>query len=123
MFEDHCCGVIRPAVEDDFDEIMNIERRCFGLKRSYSKRQLRYLLCKGNRTFLVYDFNGEVKGFIVLLYRKGTRVAGLETMDVDPLHQGQGIGFRLYRSAEDEARSRGIKKIRLEVSVRNHKSD
>jgi ribosomal-protein-alanine N-acetyltransferase len=47
-------------------------------------------------------------------------VAGLETIDVDPTSQNQGIGLHLLKAAEQEMIHKGIKKIRLEVSATNH---
>lgn len=112
-------GVIRNASLKDLSQIMNLEHKCFPGKIAYSRRQFRYLLTKAHRTFLVETFNGTLRGFIIILYKKRTIIAGLETIDVDPAYQKQGIGLRLLRAAEQEMKQKGITKIRLEVSPGN----
>jgi ribosomal protein S18 acetylase RimI-like enzyme len=54
-----------------------------------------------------------------VLYKKGTEVAGIETLNVDPIFQGRGIGKKLLKAAEEDMYDYGIKKIRLEVSLYN----
>ena len=112
-------GVIRNASLHDLTQIMNLENRCFSGDLAYSRRQFRYLLTKAHRTFLIETLNGAPRGFIIILYRKGTTVAGLETIDVDPAYQKQGIGLQLLKAAEEEMKRKGITKIRLEVSPGN----
>lgn len=111
---------IREAGPEDFEQIQELEKKCFEVDQAYTKRQLKYLLMKAHRTFLVETHNNVVRGFIITLYRKGTTVAGLETIDVHPLYQNQGIGKRLLKTAEQKMKKKGIKKIRLEVSTGNH---
>jgi ribosomal protein S18 acetylase RimI-like enzyme len=60
-----------------------------------------------------------IRGFIIILYRKRSSVAAIETLNVDPNFQGQGIGLRLLKAGEDEMIATGIKSIRLEVSINN----
>jgi ribosomal protein S18 acetylase RimI-like enzyme len=60
-----------------------------------------------------------IRGFIILLYRKRSTVAAVETLDVDPRYHGQGIGQRLLKAGEEEVKASGIKSIRLEVSTSN----
>jgi len=112
-------GIICRASLDDLDRIVELEKKCFQDNLSYSRRQLRYLLTKANSTFLVETYEETVRGFIIILYKKGTTVAGVETVDVDPNHQKQGIGLHLLKEAEEEMKNKGIKKIRLEVSTTN----
>ena len=46
-------------------------------------------------------------------------MAAIETLDVDPRFQSQGIGLRLLKASEEEVIASGIKSIRLEVSINN----
>jgi ribosomal-protein-alanine acetyltransferase len=115
-----CEGRIRKASVADFEDIFELEKKCFLGELSYSRRQMKYLLTKAHRTFLVETRNGTLRGFIIILYRKDSTVAGLETIDVDPTSQKQGIGLRLLKAAEQGMIHKGIKKIRLEVSTSNH---
>ena len=60
-----------------------------------------------------------IRGFIIVLYKNGTRVAGVETLNVDPIFRGMGIGKQLLIAAEEEMYPRAIKRVRLEVSTGN----
>jgi ribosomal protein S18 acetylase RimI-like enzyme len=110
---------IRRASSHDLNQIVELEKKCFHSDFVYSRRQLRYLLTKAHSTVLVVTCNKIIRGFIIILYRKGTRVAGIETIDVDPVYQKQGIGLRLLAAAEEEMRKKDMKKIRLEVAIEN----
>jgi len=111
---------IRTANPDDFERIVELENFCFPKEHAYSRRQLRYLLTKANSTVLVETAGSLIRGFIIILYRRGTTVAGVETINVDPTFRKRGIGQQLLSVAEDHLIRRKIRKIRLEVSISNH---
>ena len=110
---------IRTAHLRDFEQIVAIEHACFPEELAYNRRQLHYLLTKANSTVLVETSDALIRGFIIILYREGTRVAGIETINVDPAFRGQGIGQRLLAVAEQDIRKKRITKIRLEVATTN----
>jgi len=110
---------IRPASWNDFEEIVRIEHACFPEEVAYNRRQLHYLLTKANSTILVETSDTYIRGFIIILYKKGTKVAGIETINVDPAFRSQGIGQRLLTAAEQEIRKKRRTKIRLEVATTN----
>jgi len=112
-------GKIRPAVFSELDRIVALEDACFPRKQAYSRRQLRYLLLHAHSTVLLEIHQKIIRGFVIVLYRKGTSVAGIETIDVDPAYRNQGIGQRLLAAAEEDIRQHGKKKIRLEVAMTN----
>ena len=111
---------IRIATPDDFERIVELEKLCFPKEHAYTRRQLYYLLIKANSTVLVETTGTLVRGFLIILYRRGTTVAGIETINVDPTHRKKGIGLRLLSVAEEHLRKKGIHKIRLEVSIANN---
>jgi ribosomal protein S18 acetylase RimI-like enzyme len=111
---------IRIAIPDDFERIVELENLCFPKEHAYTRRQLHYLLIKGNSTVLVETTGALIRGFLIILYRRGTTVAGIETINVDPTHRKKGIGLRLLSVAEEHLRKKGIHKIRLEVSIANN---
>lgn len=113
-------GVIREASYSDLEDIVEIERRCFDINTAYSKRQLKYLLTKANGDCFAIGDESSLNGFIMISYKKGSTVAGIETIDVDPSFQGKGIGTSLLEAAEKSMKSNGIEKIRLEVSIGNN---
>ena len=110
---------IRIATLKDFERIVALENLCFPKEHAYSRRQLRYLLTKANSTVFVEIHSQLIRGFLIILYRKGTSVAGIETINVDPAYRNKGIGLRLLIKAEEHLGKKGIKKIRLEVAVTN----
>jgi ribosomal protein S18 acetylase RimI-like enzyme len=111
---------IRKATHQDFERIVELEDACFKGPLAYSRRQLWYLLTKANSTVLVESAAGIIRGFIIVLYKKGTHVAGIETINVDPSYRKLGVGTQLFTAAEQDMRKKKIKKIRLEVSTSNH---
>ena len=116
MQERNC---IRIARSDDYERIVELERLCFLKEHAYSRRQLRYLLTKANSTIFVETTDVIIRGFLIILYRRGTTVAGIETINVDPMFRKKGVGLRLLSAAEDLLREKGIHRIRLEVAITN----
>jgi ribosomal-protein-alanine N-acetyltransferase len=108
------------ASPNDLERIIAIEKICFPKELAYTRRQLRYLLMKANSTVLIEKNGTLLRGFIIILYRRGTKVAGIETINVDPEYRKKGIGHRLLTTAEERIRKKGFQKIRLEVSTTNH---
>ncbi len=111
---------IRTATPNDFERIVELEKLCFPKEQAYTRRQLYYLLIKANSTVIVETTGTLVRGFLIILYRRGTTVAGIETINVDPAHRKKGIGLRLLSVAEEHLKKKGIHKIRLEVSIKNN---
>jgi ribosomal-protein-alanine N-acetyltransferase len=110
---------IRTASPNDFERIVALEKICFPKEIAYTRRQLRHLLMKANSTVLVEKTSTVLRGFIIILYRRGTKVAGVETINVDPMYRKKGIGQRLLTAAEERIRKKGMQKIRLEVAITN----
>jgi len=111
--------VIRKITTKDLNSIIDLERKCFNKYIAYTPRQLKYLITIANSSCLVETINEKIRGFIIVLYCNGKRVAGVETLNVDPLYRRNGVGKKLLNAAEEEMYSRFIKKIRLEVSIGN----
>jgi len=112
-------GEIRIATLSDLPEIINLEKKSFEKEIAYHSKQLKYLITRANSHCLIETHKDEIRGFLIVLFKKGTGVAGIETISVDPAHRGKGIARRLLVSAEEEMPPKGIRKIRLEVSMGN----
>ena len=110
---------IRRATADDIDEIAAIEQSCFPGATAYPRAQLAYLVLKANSICLLEDSPEGMHGFIIALFRRGTSVGYLETLDVDPRFQKMGVGQRLLAAAEAEIEKRGCRFSQLEVSEGN----
>ena len=112
-------GVIRKATYMDLPEIIELEKACFENEIAYNQKQLKYLVTKANSNCLVETYNNEIRGYLIVLYRRGTGVAGIETISVDDQYRGKGIAQKLLYSSEQDMFFKGVKKIRLEVSMGN----
>jgi len=113
-------GVVRRITVDDLDNIIELERKCFNKYIAYTPKQLKYLITVANSNCLAEIKHQKLRGFIIVLYNKNSQVAGIETLNVDPKFQGNGIGKKLLQAAEEDMYPKYIKKIRLEVSVGNN---
>ena len=112
-------GTIRKINYIDLPKVIELERKCFENLLAYSPDQLKYLITKANSNCLGECNSETLRGFIIVLYKKGTKIAGIETLNVDPKYHGNGIGYKLLNAAESDMSTEGIKKIRLEVSTGN----
>jgi len=112
-------GIIRRASINDLDDIVKIEHRCFQGDSAYSKKQLKYLLLKAKSICLTEVNNNEIRGYIIVLFKTRSNIAGIETIGVDPAFRGKGVGVRLLTAAEENILLLGLKRIRLEVSTKN----
>lgn len=111
--------MIRAAVPGDIDRLVEIENKSFKTDR-LTRRNLRHLLTRANAVTLVDTRRGVgVRGFIAVLFHRGTSLARLYTIAVDPGQRGQGVAKALLRAAEAAARDRGAAYMRLEVHFRN----
>ena len=109
--------MIRNADPSDVEELVRIENRSF-LTDRFSMRTFRYLLSKANAITLVDvedDDGAKVRAYATLLFSRGTSLARLYSIAVDPEHQGRGIGWSLLRAAEQAALDRDAVYMRLEV--------
>jgi ribosomal protein S18 acetylase RimI-like enzyme len=109
---------IRKARGADIDELLRLESLAFKgdrLSRRSFKRWLRHSGC----IFLVREEDGALGGYILVILRRGTRLARLYSLAVDPACQGKGIAMGLIERAEQGARDAGALYMRLEVAGNN----
>jgi ribosomal protein S18 acetylase RimI-like enzyme len=108
-------AMIRNAMADDVSALVEIENRAFTSDR-ISRRSFRYLMSKANAATLVAAENGGAPcGYAIVLFNRGTSLARLYSIAVDPDRQGQGIGGALLLAAETVARQHAAAYMRLEV--------
>jgi len=112
--------IIRPIIVNDLDRLVEIEQKCFHKYAAYSRRQLKYLITKANSICLAECIGEILRGFIIVIYRRDLGMAGIETLNVDPLYQRKGIGKKLLAVAEQNISYYGLRKLKLEVSMGNH---
>jgi ribosomal-protein-alanine acetyltransferase len=109
---------IRPARLEDLNRLVQIENRSFTTDR-FSRRTFRYLLTRANATTLVAEINAQVVGYAMILFHRGTFLARLYSLAVDPAFRTLGVGSKLIEAAERLALERDCVTLRLEVRKDN----
>lgn len=104
----------RPAGPADLDALVALEQRCFDSDR-LSRRSFRYWLGEGRGDIAVVEHGGRLAGYVLVIYHRGTRLARLYSLAVDPDARGLGLGERLVHEAEALAHRAGRLFLRLEV--------
>lgn len=111
---------IRTAKLADLDELVRMET--VFPSDHLSRESFRRLLTRGHADVLVYDEGQGLLGDVVVLYRRGSKIARLYSLVVHPGHQGRGIARILLAAAERAAVAHGCTEIVLEVRPDNEKA-
>jgi ribosomal-protein-alanine N-acetyltransferase len=114
--------MLREARREDLPRLVALEREGFAPHEAFSEGRLRYLLTRAQGKVIVAEEGGEVLGFVVLLWRYGSKVGRIYDLVVAPKARGQGIATALVREAERVARGRGITSMALEVRATNQEA-
>lgn len=109
---------IRPARASDIDALVRIENAAFAGDR-ISRRSFRQLIERQTAQTLVMEREGAVAGYCMVLFRRGSVVARLYSIAVDPALSGAGLGRRLLEAAEETAFEHDRLVLRLEVRADN----
>ena len=113
---------LRPAERArDLSRMVEIETACFPPKLAYERRDLyRFLRAKNAATLVAQDREtGRIAGFVIVSWRKGSKVGYVQTIDVDPTERGNGLGRMLLETAERVMAERGLTRSVLQVYLRN----
>jgi ribosomal protein S18 acetylase RimI-like enzyme len=110
--------VIRDAEDEDLDGLSALEARSFASDRM-ARRSLRRLIGRKSARLRVAVGRGELRGYHLVLFRKGSSVARLYSIAVDGTQRGAGLGGRLLADAEGVAANRRKRALRLEVREDN----
>jgi ribosomal protein S18 acetylase RimI-like enzyme len=109
---------VRPAQAADLDGLLALEEQAFRTDR-ISRGSFRRFLVSPSAAVIVAEFAGELVGYALVLFRKGTPVARLYSIAVAPDAAGRRIGATLLEAAEQAASERGAARLRLEVNEAN----
>ncbi|MCP8467840.1 GNAT family N-acetyltransferase [Pseudomonas sp. ZM23] len=108
----------RLATPEDLAHLLQLEEQSFQGDR-LSPRSLRRLLQVPSAELQVAQDEGELLGYALSLFRRGSEVARLYSLAVSPRARGRGVGGGLMQRSECRARERGCTRLRLEVRVDN----
>lgn len=123
---------LRIAKHSDVERLVEIEEKCFKTDRM-SERSFKRFIDKGKGRLLVCE--GPVKargktaskvktlyGYGLIFFHKGTSLARLYSLAVDPTYSGMGVAGRILEELEDLALEGGCTYLRLEVAETNERA-
>lgn len=106
--------------------LLGLEQACF--RRYYAAHRFtavhfRTYIRNERALCFVATRDGSVLGYVAGLVGRGrSRWARLDSVAVDPGHQGAGLGSRLLRRFLTEAKQRGGAGVALEVAIANERA-
>jgi len=110
--------VIREFQREDFESAYRLDQSCYEPGIAYSRFALAEFLSLPGAAAWVSEEEGQLSGFIIV--RKMGRGRGhVITLDVREANRRRGVGSRLLATAEDWLRKQGVRRLRLETSVKN----
>ena len=109
---------IRNATLSDAANLVALEHKCFTADR-ISLRSFKRFITEKRSDLLLVERAGLVVGYFLLIYRRGTSLARLYSLAVDPDCRKQGIAEFLMYNAEQTAAERRCVLLRLEVRYDN----
>jgi ribosomal protein S18 acetylase RimI-like enzyme len=111
-------SAIRKATIEDVAALIELEQKCFASDRVSMRSFRRFITEKRSDLFLL-EVNDNLAGYFLLIYRRGTSLARLYSLAVDPSFRKQGIAEQLMLHAEKCAAARNCVLLRLEVRFDN----
>jgi ribosomal protein S18 acetylase RimI-like enzyme len=109
---------MRAAALADVPALHVLEQRCFSADR-LSVRSFRRFITEKRSDLTVLQVDEQIAGYFLLIYRRGTSLARLYSIAVDPAFRQQGLAEKLMAEAERQAASKLCALLRLEVRKDN----
>ncbi|WP_020174504.1 GNAT family N-acetyltransferase [Methyloferula stellata] len=105
----------------DVDALESLENKAFDGDR-LSRRSLRYYVRAETVVMRVMKEDGALAAYSLLAFRKGSKIARLYSIAVDPAFEGYGLGRALLKACEKDARAAHCTTLRLEVRIDNKRA-
>ena len=102
----------------DLAELIALEHAVFTTDK-LSRRSFRHFLASSSAGLIVAEEAGKFAGYVLVLYPARSKLARLYSIAVAPHIGGRGIGQKLLAAAEEAAKRRGRRTMRLEVHEHN----
>ncbi|RDI99274.1 GNAT family N-acetyltransferase [Dyella solisilvae] len=110
---------VRRAELSDLDDLVALEESSFATDRLSRAQYRRHLDSETAQVLVASANHRRFLGTAVVFFRKGTRVARLYSIATRAEARGKGVGSALLEAAEQTARRRRCKVLRLEVRTDN----
>jgi ribosomal protein S18 acetylase RimI-like enzyme len=110
---------VRRAESSDLDDLVLLEQRSFDSDRLSRAQYRRHLDSDSVQVLVASAHHRRFLGTAVLFFRKGSGVARLYSLAIQPEARGKGVGAGLLEAAARAAGRRGCRALRLEVRSDN----
>jgi ribosomal protein S18 acetylase RimI-like enzyme len=114
----HRSVALRRARLRDVDALLALERTVFDTD-VLSRRSFRHFIASSAASFIVAEEDGKLAGYVLVLYPPRSKHARLYSIAVAPHLGGRGVGPLLLEAAEQAAKRRRRRAMRLEVHEHN----
>ncbi|SEI20894.1 peptidase C39 family protein [Pseudomonas asplenii] len=112
--------VFRPATTDDLPALLQLEAHCFTSDR-LTARSFHWMINRANaRLIVTQQADGQLAGYALLLFHRGTSLARLYSIAIAPHARGIGLGRQLLQRSEACALEHDCAYLRLEVRTDNN---
>ena len=108
----------RKAIIKDLSHLLAIEEKCFKTDR-LSKRSFTSFIKNPKDDLIVVQVGEKIVGYGIVLYKKGSSLARLYSIAIDPSQKGKGLGKKLLAVLEESAVKKKAAFMRLEVASKN----
>jgi [ribosomal protein S18]-alanine N-acetyltransferase len=105
---------IRIATESDLEQIMLVEKACFG-NDAWSKANMKSELIAPHTTYVVAEESGNLIGYAGLSKLATATSSDIQTIAVSDSHRRLGVGRALMNNLLEFASKQGAKEVFLEV--------
>lgn len=109
---------MRPAIPEDLSALLRLENKCFTTDQ-LSRRSFRHWIQAENCTFIVVEYSDVIVGYSLIIFFRGTALARLYSIAIDPDYRGLGLARKLMMEGEKISKRAGRVFLRLEVSMDN----
>ena len=112
-------ATFRLATRDDLNALVALENACFKTDM-LSVRSFKRWIQSEHAILLVMEIDAKMVAYGLVWCHRGTRLARLYSLAVDPAMRGRGLAKELLSALEVAASKKGRLYMRLEVSKSNH---
>ena len=114
--------LIRHAVRDDFETLLEIDEASFPGGVAYDADELAYFMNRAGAETILVEEDGTITAFLIMEVHRNRRTATIVTVDVREDSRRKGYGTQLLMRAEEILGDYGIELYDLQVDVSNNKA-